>query len=91
MTWLTLVRGGPFDTWEGGGLWFFFLSKLFFSFQRPNNIFFSLVDPNSGMKQSISLLNFVFFSCVVRTNFSIKLSAEQTCFCFFVLFCFFKP
>ena len=45
MDW-NLIRGGPFDIQGGGGLWFFFLSKLFFSFPRPNNKSFSLVDPN---------------------------------------------
>ena len=30
LAYLGILRGGPFDTW-GGGLWFFFVIKLFFS------------------------------------------------------------
>ena len=36
-----VLKGGPFDSW--GGLWFFFLGKLFFfSFPRPNKKNFPL-------------------------------------------------
>ena len=61
--------------YTGGGLWVFFLSKLFFSFPRPNNTFFPLVDPNktpppfpSGMKHSIGLLNFLYFFFMCGEN-----------------------
>ena len=68
------VRGGPFDT-RGGGLWFFFLSKLFLSFPRPNNKFFSIVDPNKilfplGHETFHRFAElYIFFPCVVSTNF----------------------
>ena len=59
------VRGGPFDT-QGGGLCFFFLSKLFFLFPRPNNSLFPLwirtrYFPPSSMKQT-------FFSPILNSH-----------------------
>ena len=84
MTWLTLVRGGPFDTRGGGAMVFLSQQTIFFISETKQYIFFSCGSElwHETIHQFAELC--IFFMCGENKLFFFALSAEQTFFCFFL-------